>query len=265
MKRNTAIGILLCIVLIIPLLFTGCFGTTSKSTSSTPSITDQIAKAQSKADSAASAAATAKNKADDAYALAQKANDKATPDTYTKDEIDGKFDGFIANLSNSEIESLKDKIGINEDNSGSSSNNSGDSNSDLIDSDRSLRLYLEKMSPDSDPFRLDDGGDSVTFDVIVENTDDDNHYFKLTLWIEPEKDTKVIEADTEIVTYSDLDSWTWTRADWNTTANRGKITFTMDNDCFINDDNSDDYTVVVNINSTVDTFWSFRWTIEETD
>lgn len=185
--------------------------------------------------------------------------DKSTKG-YTEEEVDDLIDEL-----KDDIEALKDDIDDLESQIDDLDGNTTSTSSlELIDTDRSLKLYLERVSPSSDPVHLGDGGDDVSFDLVIKNTDNDHHDFQLSLWLEPEDNTGVSENTTEVDCYPTLGNWTVTRNGF-ADSDRDKVYFAMDNDEFISDGETEDFTVIITIDATVDTFWSWRWTIEETD
>ena len=178
-------------------------------------------------------------------------------------QVDAAIDAKLVWYT-TKISALETRIATLESNGSSSSSSSSPSGGwELIDSDRSLELYLERISPSSDPPHLSAGVDDVTFDLVVKNTDNDHHDFALSLWLRPEDSTVVTQGNCVVASYPGLGNWTITRDNWGDT--RDKLYFAMDFDEFIQDREEEDFTIVITVDATVATFWDWRWTIEETD
>ena len=135
----------------------------------------------------------------------------------------------------------------------------------LVDSDLDLELWVERTDPASDPMRFNDGKDSAEFEIVVVNTEDTYHDFRLYLRMTPEDSVNCAsDNETKIASYPSTGAWTVTRDDWDT-SNRGAIYFSMDSDDTIGKLKAEDYLLSVTIDSVYGTYWNYRLTIEQMD
>lgn len=101
---------------------------------------------------------------------------------YTNAQVDAKFTTFISNLSEADLTLLKTKLGVNNNSS------SGDTITDdeLVDSNKSLSLYLTDLNPSMDTLFVN-GQENVWWEFAIKNTDTKSHEYEISIYLHPDR------------------------------------------------------------------------------